>query len=74
MIFTLVNISFIFSIFVFKGEDCITDGSDHPSIPYIISKAGKINDEMRMIYITPTKPNNKIKLDPLDPEDLNIDL
>ena len=29
---------------------------------------------MRMIYITKDKPKNKIRLDPLDPEDLNVDL
>lgn len=34
----------------------------------------KINDEMRMIYITPNKPKLQIRLDPLDPEDLNVNL
>ena len=29
---------------------------------------------MRMIYITPFKPKHKIRLDPLDHEDLNADL
>ena len=29
---------------------------------------------MRIIYITKKKPRQKIKLDPLDPEDLNADL
>lgn len=29
---------------------------------------------MRIIYITETNPKKKIKLDPLDPEDLNIDI
>lgn len=29
---------------------------------------------MRMIYITETMPKKKIKLDPLDPQDINIDI
>ena len=29
---------------------------------------------MRIIYITDKKPRQKIKLDPLDPDDINIDL
>lgn len=29
---------------------------------------------MRLIYITERKPKQKIRLDPIDPEDINIDL
>lgn len=29
---------------------------------------------MRIIYITESFPREKIKLDPIDPEDLNVDL
>lgn len=29
---------------------------------------------MRVVYITPNKPKNVVKLDPLDPEDINVDL
>lgn len=29
---------------------------------------------MRMIYLTDSKPKKIIKLDPIDPEDINIDL
>ena len=29
---------------------------------------------MRIIYIKKKKPKDKIKLDPLEPDDLNIDL
>lgn len=28
---------------------------------------------MRIIYVTETQPKKKIRLDPLDPEDLNVD-
>lgn len=34
----------------------------------------KLKTQMRIIYITTQKPKQKIKLDPLDPESLNIDL
>jgi hypothetical protein len=34
----------------------------------------KLQTEMRLIYLTEKKPKKIIKLDPLDPEDLNIDL
>ena len=34
----------------------------------------KIHEEMKIVAILPTKPKKKIKLDPINIEDLTIDL
>lgn len=34
----------------------------------------KLHDEMRIVGLVQSKPKKNIRLDPLDPEDLNIDL
>ncbi len=34
----------------------------------------KLHDQMRIVGLVQSKPKKNIRLDPLDPEDLNIDL
>jgi hypothetical protein len=43
-------------------------------LQYSIPHSAKIANEMRIVYITESKPKRRIRLDPLDNETLNIDL
>lgn len=77
ILYFMVNYKFLQGTDLPTPYNNITDGPEYTlrvPLQYPSWNAEKLSTEMRMILITSSKPKKIVRLDPIDPEDLNVDL